>query len=58
MAKSDLTLLNELRIIVQNSLEYTQDSYDQERYEDILDLVTKHYSKATDLSETETEDRF
>ena len=58
MAESDLSLLDELRIIAQNGLEYTEDPYDKERYNRILDLVSKQYSKPIDLSEQEVRDRF
>lgn len=58
MTNSDVSLLDELRIIAQNGLEYTQDPYDEERYNRILDLVTERYSEMTSLSETEIRDRF
>ena len=58
MTESDLPLLNELRIIAQNGLEYTENPYDRERYNRILDLVSKQYSKPIDLSEQEVRGRF
>lgn len=58
MPKSDLSLIDELRIIAQNGLEYTENPYDRERYERLLDLASEHYSELTDLSEIEVHERF
>jgi 8-oxo-dGTP pyrophosphatase MutT (NUDIX family) len=58
MTESDLPLLDELRIIAQNGLEYNENPHDRERYNRILDLVSKQYSKPINLSEQEVRDRF
>lgn len=58
MAKSALPLLDELRIIAQNGLEYADDPYDEERYERILDLVSEYYGEVGDVSTSEVKSRF
>jgi 8-oxo-dGTP pyrophosphatase MutT (NUDIX family) len=58
MDESDLSLLDELRIIAQNGSEYAEDPYDRDRYNRILDLVSEQYSKPIDPSEQEVRDRF
>lgn len=44
-----LLLLDELRILAQNGLEYTEDPYDRERYERILELTSEWYGRSIDL---------
>lgn len=58
MAKSALPLLDELRVIAQNGLRYTDDPYDEERYERILELVAEYYGEIGDLPAAEVESRF
>ncbi|WP_336364914.1 NUDIX hydrolase N-terminal domain-containing protein [Halalkalicoccus salilacus] len=48
MTRSDLSLIDELRIIAQNGLEYVEDPYDRERYERLLDLITDTSSQCVD----------
>jgi 8-oxo-dGTP pyrophosphatase MutT (NUDIX family) len=43
-----LALLDELRIIAENGLEYAEDPYDEERYERIAELVTEYYGRTFD----------
>ena len=52
-----LTLLDELRIIAQNGLEYADDPYDRERYERLLELVSICYGEALDLPAEAVRDR-
>lgn len=40
-----LSLLDEIRVIAQNGLEYAEDPYDEERYERLLELATGHYGE-------------
>jgi ADP-ribose pyrophosphatase YjhB (NUDIX family) len=44
-----LLLLNEIRAIAHNGLEFVTDPYDQERYERLLELVSAAYGEALDL---------
>lgn len=43
-----LALLDELRIIAENGLEYADDPYDVERYERVAELVTEYYGRTLD----------
>lgn len=52
------TLLDELRIIGQNGLEYADNQYDRERYDRILELVTTYYGMSVDLPPSEVRERF
>lgn len=50
-----LELLDELRVIAQNGIEYSdgpQSAYDRERYERVLELVTDYYGRALDAPPT------
>ncbi|WP_276257062.1 NUDIX hydrolase N-terminal domain-containing protein [Halomontanus rarus] len=58
MGNPVLPLLDELRLIAQNGLEYADNPYDEERYERILDLVSEHYAELGDLQPSEVGDRF
>lgn len=58
MDRSDLELLDELRVIALNGLEYADDSYDEERYDRILELVSDRYGELADLPTAEVRDRF
>ena len=42
-------LLDELRMIAQNGLEYANDPHDGERYERILELTAEWYGRAAEL---------
>jgi len=44
-----LALLDELRAMAQTGLKFTEDPYDRERYERILELVSTYYGEALDL---------
>jgi 8-oxo-dGTP pyrophosphatase MutT (NUDIX family) len=44
-----LALLDELRIIAENGLEYADDPYDEERYSRLLELVEQHYGRSLRL---------
>lgn len=52
-----LALLDELRVIAENGLEYADDPYDEERYRRIRDLVAKHYGRTLDLPEETVRER-
>jgi 8-oxo-dGTP pyrophosphatase MutT (NUDIX family) len=52
-----LPLLDELRIMAKAGLFFTDDPYDRERYERILELVAEYYGTALDLPPEETRDR-
>lgn len=52
------SLLDELRILAQVGLEYTDDSYDEERYERILELVSQWYGESYDLPPETVRSRF
>lgn len=53
-----LALLDELRIIAQNGLEYADDRHDRERYERILELVTDEYGEQLDCQPEQVRERF
>lgn len=44
-----MRLLDELRILAQNGLQYADDPYDEDRYERILELVSRYYGDALGL---------
>ena len=44
-----LPLLDELRTIARNGLNYTTNPYDRERYQRLLDLASDYYGEAVDL---------
>ena len=52
-----LALLDELRVIAENGLEYADDPYDEERYRRIRDLVAEHYGRTFDLPEGTVRER-
>lgn len=58
MGNSVLSLLDEVRIIAQNGLEYADDPYDTERYERLLELVSEHYGELGDLAPSEVHSQF
>ncbi|MFB9809117.1 NUDIX hydrolase N-terminal domain-containing protein [Haladaptatus pallidirubidus] len=53
-----MRLLDELRILSQNGIEYADNPYDKERYERILTLTSLYYGKALSLPATEVRTRF
>ena len=53
-----LGLLDELRAIAQLGLNYTQDPYDRERYQRLLQLASGQYSEISGLSEAQVQERF
>lgn len=53
-----LPLLDELRILAQNGLEYADSPYDKERYERILELTAEWYGRSVDLPPAEVQARF
>lgn len=52
-----LSLLDELRAMAQTGLAYTDDPYDRERYNRLLELVEIYYDKTLDLPEKEVQTR-
>lgn len=52
------SLLDELRILAQNGLEYSDDPYEKERYEHILELVSEWYGQTLDLPPEEVRAQF
>ena len=53
-----LTLLDEVRTIAQNGLEYAEDPYDRHRYHRLLDLVSDRYGDLFDLPSKTVRERF
>lgn len=53
-----LRLLDELRILAQNGMEYADNPYDEERYERIVDLTAEWYGRSVDLPPEEVRARF
>lgn len=52
-----LTLLDELQAIARTGLAYTENPYDRERYERLLDLATRGLASALDLPEDSVRER-
>jgi len=52
-----LALLDELRVIAENGLEYADDPYDRERYERIEALVEEYYGRTLDLPAADVRER-
>jgi ADP-ribose pyrophosphatase YjhB (NUDIX family) len=52
------TLLDQIRIIARNGLKYTQDLYDRERYERLLNIASETYSELLDVSTEAVRQRF
>ncbi|NHN48276.1 NUDIX domain-containing protein [Halostella sp. JP-L12] len=52
-----LALLDELRVIAENGLEYADDPYDEERYRRVRELVAEHYGRALDLPDEMVRER-
>lgn len=53
-----LKLLEEIRAIAHLGLNYSNDVYDRERYERLLDLASSEYACLSDLSPQVISDRF
>lgn len=52
-----MVLLDELRTVARNGLTYTQDPYDRERYERLLDVASEEYGTALALPAEEARSR-
>jgi len=52
------SLLDELRVIAQNGLQFSSDPHDRERYGRLMSLVTQHYSELLEVPEETTRARF
>lgn len=52
-----LSLLDELRAIARNGLQYAEDPHDEERYGRILELVEEYYAESLDLPREEVRER-
>ena len=53
-----IALLDELQTIARNGLLFAKDSYDQERYERLLELAAAYYSQTIDIPAAEVQQRF
>lgn len=53
-----LALLDELRVLARNGLKYTDDPYDRERFERILELTSEYYGTALDVPPESVRDQF
>lgn len=51
-------LLDELRMLAGNGLEYADDPYEEERWERVLDLVSEYTGEAVDRPPKEVRERF
>lgn len=51
-----LSLLDELRIVAENGLEYADDPYDEERYNRLLELVEQYYGRTLDMPTEDVRD--
>lgn len=51
-------LIDELRILAKNGLEYTEGPHDRERYERILELTSEWYGRSLDVPPDEVQSRF
>jgi 8-oxo-dGTP pyrophosphatase MutT (NUDIX family) len=52
------TLLEEVRVIARNGLNYTNDVFDRERYQRLMDLVTQTYSDQLEVPAAKIRDQF
>ena len=52
-----LELLDEIRILASNGLEYADNEYDRSRYTRLMELVEESYGQALDLPATEVRER-
>ncbi|MCK4511985.1 NUDIX hydrolase N-terminal domain-containing protein, partial [bacterium] len=53
-----LELLDEIRILASNGLEYAGNEYDRSRYARLMELVEEYYGQALDLPPSEVRERF
>jgi 8-oxo-dGTP pyrophosphatase MutT (NUDIX family) len=53
-----ISLLDELQTIARNGLTFAKNSYDQERYQRLLELATSYYSQTIDIPAPEVRQRF
>lgn len=53
-----LSLLDQVRSIAQLGLHYANNPYDRDRYEMLLDLTSKEYSKISEIKENIVKERF
>lgn len=53
-----LELLDELRVLAANGLEYADNEYDRARYTRLMELVETHYETVLELPAPETRQRF
>ncbi len=53
-----LELLDEIRILASNGLEYADNEYDRERYTRLTELVAEYYGRALELPSSEVRERF
>lgn len=53
-----IELLDELRILAKNGLNYTDDPYDEERYERILELTSEYYGATVEIPPDVVKERF
>ena len=53
-----LSLLDELQTIARTGLNFASNPYERERYERILELVSRYYGQALDLPPSEVRRRF
>ncbi len=53
-----LQLLDEIRILASNGLEYAGNEYDRERYARLMALAEEYYGQALDLPPSEVRERF
>ena len=57
MSMEILSLLDELHAMAQTGLAYTDDPYDQERYNRMLGLVEEYYERTLDIPSEEVRER-
>lgn len=53
-----LELLDEIRILASNGLQYANNEYDRTRYARLMELVEKHYGSVLELPAAEVHERF
>jgi ADP-ribose pyrophosphatase YjhB (NUDIX family) len=53
-----LQLLDEVRILASNGLEYADNEYDRDRYTRLMELVAEYYGHVLDLPPPEVRERF
>lgn len=58
MAKNIYDLLDEVRSIAQNGLNYSKEPYDRQRYERLMEIVSSTYGDITGITSDEIKSRF